>query len=118
VLGPFTFDGGTILFPISLHFRRHTDRSLWVFPLAARHLDRICGVIIDVACILCGREAAICPEWQFQESFDRILGVTPRIVLASLIAYFAGEFSNSFTLAKMKIATGGNGFGPELSVRP
>lgn len=36
-----------------------------------------------------------------------ILGQTPRIVTASLIAYFAGAFLNSFTLAKMKILTKG-----------
>ena len=36
-----------------------------------------------------------------------ILGQTPRIVFASLIAYFAGEFSNSYSLAKMKIFTQG-----------
>lgn len=36
-----------------------------------------------------------------------ILGQTPRIVLGSLIAYFAGEFSNSYTLAKMKVFTHG-----------
>jgi uncharacterized integral membrane protein (TIGR00697 family) len=37
----------------------------------------------------------------------KILGQTPRIVAASLVAYFAGEFSNSFVLAKMKILTRG-----------
>jgi hypothetical protein len=36
-----------------------------------------------------------------------ILGQTPRIVIASLIAYLAGEFSNAFTLAKLKLATSG-----------
>ena len=34
---------------------------------------------------------------------NKILGLTPRVVSASLIAYFLGEFSNSFILAKMKI---------------
>jgi len=45
--------------------------------------------------------------WEFQEAYMRILGQTPRIVTASLIAYFAGEFSNSYVLAKMKILTKG-----------
>jgi len=36
-----------------------------------------------------------------------VFGQTPRIVAASLIAYFCGEFANSFTLAKMKILTHG-----------
>ena len=46
-------------------------------------------------------------DWPNQNAYDAILGLTPRIVIASLVAYFAGEFSNAFTLAKMKIATKG-----------
>jgi uncharacterized integral membrane protein (TIGR00697 family) len=45
--------------------------------------------------------------WENQNAYEAILGTTPRIVLGSLIAYFAGEFSNSYTLAKMKILTQG-----------
>lgn len=45
--------------------------------------------------------------WDNQAAYDAILGLTPRIVCASLIAYFFGEFSNSFVLAKMKILTKG-----------
>jgi len=45
--------------------------------------------------------------WSNQTAYDAILGLTPRIVCASLIAYFFGEFSNSFVLAKMKILTKG-----------
>ncbi len=47
------------------------------------------------------------PDWPFQEDWKNVLGGTWRIVLASVIAYLAGELSNSFTLAKMKIATKG-----------
>jgi hypothetical protein len=36
-----------------------------------------------------------------------VFGQTPRIVFASLIAFWAGEFANSFTLARMKVRTGG-----------
>ena len=45
--------------------------------------------------------------WGFQDAYMAVLGQTSRIVLASLIAYFAGEFSNSYVLAKMKIYTRG-----------
>ena len=38
-----------------------------------------------------------------QTAFHTILGLTPRIVAASLAAYFIGEFTNSYVLAKMKI---------------
>ena len=47
------------------------------------------------------------PGWENQEAYQKILGTTPRIVAGSLVAYFLGEFSNSFTLAKMKIYTRG-----------
>jgi queuosine precursor transporter len=45
--------------------------------------------------------------WDGQEAYERILGFVPRLLLASLIAYLAGEFVNAFVLAKMKIFTRG-----------
>ena len=47
------------------------------------------------------------PGWPHQGAFETVFGGTPRIALASLVAYFAGEFTNSFVLAKMKLATQG-----------
>lgn len=102
-LGPFTFDGGTLLFPISYIFGdiltevygyRRSRRVIWAgFGAAAL----MAGVLALVG--------ALPPAegWEYQEAYQAILGVTPRIVLGSLIAYFSGEFSNSYVLAKMKI---------------
>jgi queuosine precursor transporter len=45
--------------------------------------------------------------WTNQAAYDAILGAVPRIVLASLTAYFVGEFSNSYVLAKSKLRTHG-----------
>jgi uncharacterized integral membrane protein (TIGR00697 family) len=45
--------------------------------------------------------------WTHQPAYDVILGVVPRIVAASLTAYFVGEFTNSYVLAKCKIRTQG-----------
>jgi uncharacterized integral membrane protein (TIGR00697 family) len=45
--------------------------------------------------------------WDGQASYEKILGYTPRLLLASFIAYLFGEFSNSFVLAKLKIKTKG-----------
>ncbi|MBF6592236.1 MAG: queuosine precursor transporter, partial [Ktedonobacterales bacterium] len=42
-----------------------------------------------------------------QRAYEGILGFTPVLLLASFCAYLAGEFLNSFVLARMKIATGG-----------
>ncbi len=47
------------------------------------------------------------PEWPNQAAFQTVFYTVPRLVVASLIAYWCGEFANSFTLAKMKILTGG-----------
>jgi hypothetical protein len=45
--------------------------------------------------------------WQGQAAYKSILGFTPRLLAASFVGYLAGEFANSFVLAKMKIATKG-----------
>jgi hypothetical protein len=42
-----------------------------------------------------------------QQAYDAILGFTPRLLLASFIAYLVGEFLNSFVLAKLKVLTAG-----------
>ena len=47
------------------------------------------------------------PDWQGQAAIETVFGGTPRIVAASLIAYFSGEFCNSYVLAKMKLWTSG-----------
>ncbi len=106
-LGPFTFDGGTILFPVSYIFGdiltevygyRRSRRVIWTGFLCTGLMAAVLAVV-----------GALPPAegWDNQAAYQAILGQTPRIVLGSLIAYFAGEFSNSYTLAKMKIWTGG-----------
>jgi queuosine precursor transporter len=47
------------------------------------------------------------PGWPHQAAYETVFGATPRIVLASLVAYFCGEFCNSYVLAKMKLSTDG-----------
>jgi uncharacterized integral membrane protein (TIGR00697 family) len=106
-VGPFTFDGGTLLFPISYIFGdiltevygyRRSRRVIWAGFACA-------GLMAGMFALV----GALPPAkgWEYQEAYEAILGTTPRIVLGSLIAYFAGEFSNSYTLAKMKIWTQG-----------
>ncbi len=106
-LGVFTFDGGTLLFPLSyvlcnilteVYGYRKARKVIWTgFFSAALMAVTLIGV------------GALQPAegWEHQEAYEKILGLTPRIVFASLTAYFVGEFVNSFTLAKLKIFTGG-----------
>ena len=107
IFGPFTFDGGTILFPLSYIFGDiltevygyGKDRKIiWI--------GLISNLLMATIFIIVGALPAA-PDWHNQSAFNEILGLTPRIVLASVIAYFVGEFANSFTMAKMKIFTKG-----------
>lgn len=47
------------------------------------------------------------PGWHNQEAFATVFYQIPRLIVASLVAYWCGEFTNSYTLAKMKLWTGG-----------
>lgn len=47
------------------------------------------------------------PGWGDQQAYAVVFGIVPRFAIASLIAYWAGEFTNSYTLAKMKLWTEG-----------
>jgi uncharacterized integral membrane protein (TIGR00697 family) len=107
LLGPFTFDGGTILFPISYIFGdiltevygySRSRRVIWS--------GFFCTALMALVLAIVGMLPPA-PGWDHQEAYMTILGITPRIVLGSLIAYFSGEFSNSYILAKMKIWTRG-----------
>jgi uncharacterized integral membrane protein (TIGR00697 family) len=65
-----------------------------------------CAILMTVVFAIVGYLPSA-PDWTNQEAYLAILGTTPRIVAGSLLAYFAGEFSNSYVLAKMKIFTKG-----------
>jgi len=47
------------------------------------------------------------PGWPHQAAYEVVFGITPRIVVASMLAFWAGELSNAFVMARMKVATGG-----------
>lgn len=47
------------------------------------------------------------PSWHNQQAYAIVFGLVPRFAIASLVAYWAGEFTNSYTLAKLKLFTGG-----------
>jgi len=100
-------DSGTLMFPISYIFGdvlvevygyARSRRVIWMgfgFNLLAALLFWVIVMLPPS------------PEWKMQEAFAMILGQTPRIVVGSLIAFWCGEFVNSYVMAKMKIWTGG-----------
>jgi len=106
-LWKLTFDGGTLLFPLSYIFADiMTEVYGYKKSRSVIWLGFISALVMSLVFILVGVLPAA-PDWGNQSAYDAILGLTPMIVLASLIAYFCGEFSNSFILAKMKVWTEG-----------
>ncbi len=109
---PLAFDAGTILFPISYIFGdvltevygfRRSRRVIWV-GFAALVFS---SVVLAIVRFLPGEAAW--QEYAGQGAYDAILGgmSSGGIVVASLLAYLVGEFSNSVTLAKIKVKTAG-----------
>lgn len=113
-LGPLAlaFDAGTLLFPVSYIFGdvltevygyRRSRRVIW----AGFGASALLAIMLRLIAIMPGEA-----EWQSyagQGAYDAILGGVSSggIIVASLAAYFAGEFSNSYVMAKMKIWTQG-----------
>ena len=103
----FPFDGGTLLFPLSYIFG---DILTEVYGYARARRVIWLGFVGNILAALTFAVVAALPAatvWPHQEAFQTILGVVPRIVLASMIAYLAGKFSNSYILAKLKLKTRG-----------
>lgn len=98
---------GIVIFPVSyicgdvlteVYGYRQARRVIW--------LGFACNLLAVMA-IWVGQILPAASFWDGQAAYERILGYTPRLLVASFLAYLVGEFANSFVLAKMKIATQG-----------
>ncbi|HYF05380.1 MAG TPA: queuosine precursor transporter [Patescibacteria group bacterium] len=101
-VGPFVISGATLVFPINFIFNDILT-EVYGFQLSRRviWIGMACQLFSAFLFFLVGIWPA--PDfWQNQAAYDTILGVAPRIVLASIIAYFFSEFTNSLVLSKMK----------------
>jgi len=108
VIGEFTFGAGVLFFPISYVFG---DILTEVYGYArARRVIWSGLTALVFASIMATVVVKLPPAagWHGQEAYESIFGQTPRIVFASITAFFLGEFVNSYTLAKMKLWTNGN----------
>jgi len=109
-VGPFTFGAGVLFFPLSYVFG---DVLTEVYGYArARKVVWAGFGALAFAAFMSKVVLAFDPapgDWNqgYHSAMQTVFGNTPRLVLASLIAYFCGEFCNSFVLAKMKLRTGG-----------
>jgi hypothetical protein len=106
-VGPFTFGAGNLFFPISYLFGdvltevygyARSRKVVWAGFGALFFASFMSFVIVHLP---------PAPGWHGQAVVDAAFGSTWRIAGSSFVAYFCGEFTNSFTLAKMKIFTSG-----------
>lgn len=106
-IGPFVLPGAAILFPFAYIFGDiltevygygRTRRVIWLGFFCAAMLTLVLWIVQILPAP---------PSWALQNSYDQLLGLVPRIVVGSLLAYWAGEFANSFIMAKMKIWSNG-----------
>jgi hypothetical protein len=105
--GPLRVSGAQILFPITYIFG---DIFTEVYGYAASRkaiwFGFFAALLLSVMCIICVKLPSA-PEWPNQKAFATVFYNVPRLVVASLLAYWCGEFANSYTLAKLKIVTKG-----------
>ncbi|HEX7364198.1 MAG TPA: queuosine precursor transporter [Dehalococcoidia bacterium] len=106
-IGGIVLPAAIIIFPLSyiigdvlteVYGYRQARRVIW--------LGFLCNLIAVLA-IWLGQILPPAPVFDAQNAYERILGSTPRFLLASFAAYLAGEFTNSLVLSKMKIMTKG-----------
>ena len=103
----FTFGAGVLFFPISYIFN-DVLTEVYGYARARKVVWAGFGAIIFasfMSWVVVGLPPAM--GWNDQKAYETVFGQTPRIVFASLIAFFVGEFANSYVLAKMKVRTNG-----------
>jgi hypothetical protein len=107
MIGPFAVSGAVLLFPITYIFG---DVFTEVYGFSASRRAIWLGCFGTILLYLMG-EIVIAlpgaPGWKNQQAFTVVFGFLPRIQTASLIAFWAGDFANSYTMARMKLLTNG-----------
>jgi uncharacterized integral membrane protein (TIGR00697 family) len=102
-VGDWFVPAGVVIFPLSyilgdvlteVYGFRSARKVIW--------LGFLSNLVVVLAIWLAGMWPAA-PFWQNQTAWDAILGFTPRLLLASFVAYLIGEFANSIVLARMKV---------------
>ena len=107
IIGPWPFGAGILFFPISyvigdvlteVYGYARARRAIWAGFAALLFMVTMSMIVV-----------ALPPDagWTGQAAYEAVFGQVPRIVFASIIAFWAGEFVNSYVLAKMKIWTKG-----------
>jgi queuosine precursor transporter len=107
-IGPFAVSGAVLLFPVTYIFGDvftevygfvASRRAIWLGFFGTALLYLIGAIVISLPSA---------PGWRNQQAFATVFGFIPRILAASLIAFWAGEFANSYTMARLKLITNGS----------
>ena len=106
-VGAWPFGAGILFFPVSyvigdvlteVYGFARARRCIWTGFVALLFMAFMSWVVVALP------PAA---DWGGQEAYEAVFGQVPRIVFASICAFWAGEFANSVVLAKMKVWTNG-----------
>ncbi|MBI4197466.1 MAG: queuosine precursor transporter [Deltaproteobacteria bacterium] len=106
-IGGFDFGAGILVFPVSYIFG-DVLTEVYGYARSRRVVWSGFGALL-FASLFSWLIVKLPPakNWPYQNAYETIFSMTPRIALSSLLAFFAGEFSNSYILARMKILTKG-----------
>jgi uncharacterized integral membrane protein (TIGR00697 family) len=110
MIGPWAAPAGVLIFPLA-YILNDVITEVWGF--AKARLIIWTGFAVNLLAVLfftLGVAVPGAPFWENQQAFATILGNTPRIVAASLMAYLVGSFLNAFIMSRMKVITRGKGF--------
>jgi queuosine precursor transporter len=106
-IGPFRISGAQLLFPITYIFG---DVFTEVYGYGASRRAIWIGFMASALLAALGLFAVWlppAPEWPNQKAFAAVFEFVPRLIAASLVAFWCGEFANSYVMAKMKLLTKG-----------
>ena len=105
--GLFIFGAGILFFPVS-YVIGDVLTEVYGYARARRVIWTGFAAMVFMA-LMSWAVVAMPPadSWDGQSAYESVFGLVPRIVLASIIAFWAGEFVNSYVLARMKVWTQG-----------
>jgi queuosine precursor transporter len=110
LIGSWAAPAGVLVFPIA-YILNDVIVEVWGYRKA--RLIIWSGFGVNLLAVLFFSLAVVLPAapfWKNQEAFSNILGNTPRIVAASLLAYLTGSFLNAYVMSKVKVLMKGKDF--------
>lgn len=110
MVGSWSAPAGVLIFPLT-YIINDVLVEVWGFQKARLIIWAGFGVnVLAVLFFSLGIAVTSAPFWQGQDAFATVLGSTPRIVGASMLAYLLGSFLNAYVMSKFKVLTKGKGF--------